>query len=135
MTKDDHVGGRGLITDELATGMFINPTSGILNHMQFSLQYCALIFHGPGPDKDTIVGHGAIAGFGLFDWVEIGAAGLYVDLPGPADNPVVGGPTIKGQILKDQGPWPEVGIGVILLFGDRRPSGRRSTSPSPRGSS
>jgi hypothetical protein len=100
MTQDEYVGGRGLITDELATGMFINPTSGILNHLQFTLQYCARIYHTRGPDKETLVGHGAIAGLGLFDWIEIGVAGLYVDMPGPADNPVVGGPTLKARLLR-----------------------------------
>jgi hypothetical protein len=119
LTPDDvYVGGRGLITAELATGMFINPTSGILNHGQFTLQYCARIFHTSGPEKDTVVSHGAIAAFGLLDLFEVGVAGLLRDLPGPLDNQMVGGPTVKVRLLKDQGPLPEIGIGAILLFGD-----------------
>ncbi|HEV8674891.1 MAG TPA: hypothetical protein VGX21_12660 [Methylomirabilota bacterium] len=118
-TEEPYVGGRGLITDTLTTGMFINPTSGILNNLQFTLQYCALIFHNPGPGKETIVGHGAIAGFGLLDWVEIGAAGLLVDTPGPDDNPKVGGPTVKVRLLKDRGGLPEIGVGGVFLFGDK----------------
>jgi hypothetical protein len=114
-----YVGGRGLITRELATGMFLNPTSGILNHFEATLQYCATIFHDPGPEKDTIVGHRAIVAVGLFDWVEIGAAGHLEDQPGPIDSPVVGGPTIKARLVKDQGPWPEVAVGGVFLFGDK----------------
>ncbi len=110
-----YVGGRGLITDELATGMFLNPTSGTLGQYQFTLQYCALIFH---VGHDTAVGHGAIAGFGLTDWLEIGAGGLLVDGPGKDDNPTVGGPMARVRLLKDAGGLPELSVGGIFLFGD-----------------
>lgn len=110
-----YVGGRGLITDELATGMFLNPTSGTLRQFEFTLQYCALIFHA---GDQTAVGHGAIAGFGITDWLEVGAQGLLVDLPGNDDNPTVGGPQLRVRVLKDEAWHPEVSVGGIFLFGD-----------------
>lgn len=110
-----YVGGRGLITDELATGMFLNPTSGTLGRYETTLQYCALIFHA---GQDTGVGHGVIAAFGVTDWLEIGAGGLLVDLPGKGDQPTVAGPTARVRLLKDEGWQPEVSIGGIFLFGD-----------------
>jgi hypothetical protein len=117
MTQETpYIGGRGLITDELATGMFLNPTSGTLRRYEFTLQYCALIFK---VDHDTAVGHGAIAGFGLTDWLEIGAAGLLVDLPGDDPNPKVGGPMARVRLLKDEGWQPELSLGGIFLFGDQ----------------
>ena len=117
--EEPYVGGRGLITREFATGMFLNPTSGILNHGQFTLQYCATIFHDPTPEKPTVVGHRAIAAVGLANWVEVGAAGELDDRPGPDKNPTIGGPMVRARLLKDQGPWPEIGIGGIFLFGDK----------------
>lgn len=111
-----YVGGRGLITEELATGMFINPTSGTLGQYQATLQYCALIFH---VNHETGVGHGAIAGFGVTDWLEIGAGGLLLDLPGEDENPTVAGPMARVRLLKDEGWQPEVSVGGVFLFGDR----------------
>ncbi len=113
--RSPYVGGRGLITEELATGMFINPTSGILRRYEATLQYCALIFH---VGHDIGVGHGAIAGFGVTDWLEVGAGGLLVDLPGKDDQPTVGGPMARVRLLKDEGWQPEVSIGGVFLFGD-----------------
>lgn len=110
-----YVGGRGLITDELVTGMFLNPTSGTLAKYEATLQYCALIFK---VGHDTAVGHGAIAGFGVTDWIEIGAGGLFVDVPGGGDNPHVAGPYGRIRVLKDESWWPELSVGGIVLLGD-----------------
>lgn len=114
-TEAPYVGGRGLITDELVTGMFLNPTSGTLRQYEFTLQYCALIFHA---GDQTAVGHGALAGFGITDWLEVGAQGLIVDLPGNEDNPNVAGPQVRVRLLKDEAGFPEVSVGGIFLFGD-----------------
>lgn len=114
-TAAPYVGGRGLITDELLTGMFINPTSGTLRQYQLDAEYCVLIFHNNG---DTVVGHGAIVNFGVTDWLEVGVSGLFVDLPGSADNLQVGGPSLKVRVLKDEGWYPEIAVGGLLLFGD-----------------
>lgn len=110
-----YVGGRGLITDELATGMFLNPTSGTLGRYEATLQYCTLIFH---VGHDTGVGHGAMAAFGVTEWIEVGAAGLLVDLPGKDDQPTVGGPMARVRLVKDEGWQPEVSVGGVFLFGD-----------------
>ena len=110
-----YVGGRGLITDELVTGMFLNPTSGTLRQYEFTLQYCALIFHA---GDQTAVGHGALAAFGITDWIEVGAQGLIVDLPGNDDNPNVAGPQFRVRLLKDEDWYPEVSVGGIFLIGD-----------------
>jgi len=111
-----YVGGRGLITEELATGMFINPTSGTLPQYQGTVQYCALIFKVA---DNTVVGHGAIATFGVTDWLEVGGGGLLADLPGPADDPVVGGPQVRLRLLKDERWLPEMSVGGVFLFGDK----------------
>ena len=110
-----YVGGRGLITDELVSGMFLNPTSGTLGRYEATLQYCTLIFH---VGHDTAVGHGVMAAFGVTDWIEVGASGLLVDLPGKDDQPTVGGPTARVRLLKDEGWQPEVSVGGVFLFGD-----------------
>jgi hypothetical protein len=119
-----YVSARGLITDELAPGMFLNPTSGTLRRFQFDLEYCALIFHVPVTDSggltqdQTAVGHGLIAGFGVTDWFEVGAAGLLVDFPGDDDNPTVGGPMARVRLLRDEDLLPELAVGGVALFGD-----------------
>jgi hypothetical protein len=110
-----YVGGRGLITDELATGLFLNPTSGTLGRHQFTLQYCALIVK---EDHDTAVGHRAMAAFGVTEWFEIGVGGRLDDQPGPDSQPTAAGPLARLRLLKDEGGLPELSVGGIFVFGD-----------------
>jgi hypothetical protein len=110
---------RGLITEQLAPGMFINPTSGTLRRLQLDLQYCALIYRDPNvADEQTAVAHGVIAGFGVTDRLEVGAAGLHADLAGEQDDPTVGGPMARLRVLEEAGRLPQVSVGGVLLFGD-----------------
>src|SRR5215204_4899285 len=53
--------GRGLLTLEGPTGMFINPTSATLPQGAYTAQYCTLF---PNTD-DEIVGHGWMASYGI----------------------------------------------------------------------
>jgi hypothetical protein len=111
-----YVGGRGLITDEMATGLFLNPTSGTLGRHQFTLQYCALISKD---GHETAVGHRAVAAFGLTEWFELGVGGLLDDRPGPDTQPTAAGPLARLRLLKDEGGLPELSVGGIFVFGDR----------------
>ncbi len=111
-----YVGGRGLITNELATGLFLNPTSGTLGRHEFTLQYCALISR---VGHDTAIGHRAIAGFGLTEWLEVGAGGRLDDAAGPGSQPAAAGPMVRLRLLKDGGGLPELAVGGIVLVGDR----------------
>jgi hypothetical protein len=110
-----YVGGLGLITRELATGMFIHPTSGTLPEHAFSLQYCAIVFR---VGDDTGVDHRAMAAFGVTDWLEVGAGGILSDPPGAGGNPGAAGPMVRVRLLKDQNWQPEVSVGGVFLFGD-----------------
>ena len=65
-------GGRGLITLEGVSGMFLNPTSGTLSQGEFTGQYCAARLDA----KDGIeVQHTPMVAYGVTDWLEIGAFG------------------------------------------------------------
>ncbi len=110
-----YVGGLGLITRELATGLFLNPTSGTLAEHAFTLQYCAVIFH---VGHDTGVDHRTVVGFGITDWLEVGAGGILSDPAGGGGNPKVGGPLVRVRLLKEERWQPEVSVGGVFLFGD-----------------
>jgi hypothetical protein len=108
--------GRGLITLEGPSGMFINPTSATLPRGASTLQYC-LFF--PNSDNRTI-GHGAMAAYGITDWLEVGATGNYVEVN--RDNPlhrefVLGGPLLRIRLLKDEGWIPQLSIGGYGKYG------------------
>ena len=112
-------GGRGLITLQGMSGMFLNPTSGTLDQGQLTLQYCLFM-----NDYDTdIVGHGLMVDYGVTDWLNIGAFGTAADLPnqdlGLFDNPVAaGGPFVRARLVKEQGWVPELSVGGIYTDGD-----------------
>src|SRR5436190_9287142 len=71
-------GGRGLITLDGMTGMFLNPTSGTLNQGQLTIQYC-VFFNDYSTD---VIGHGLLVDYGITDWFNIGVFGTAADLPG-----------------------------------------------------
>jgi len=121
VTKDptpmaQYEAGRGLITLEGPSGMFINPTSATLPQGAFTLQYC-LFF----PNSDNrIIGHGLMAAYGVRDWLEIGAVGNYIEAN--RDNPghrefVLGGPMVRVRLLKDESWWPQLSVGGYGKYG------------------
>src|SRR4051794_30387757 len=110
-------GGRGLITLQGMTGMFLNPTSGTLNQGQFTAQYC-VFFNDYSTD---VIGHGMLLDYGITDWLNVGVFGTAADLPGRNlfTDPIVGagGPFARVRLLKDQGWVPEVSIGGMYTDG------------------
>ncbi len=58
-------GQHGNITVEGPTGMFLNPTSSVLNQREFIIQYCAAILE---VGSDNIIGHNVIASYGVTDF-------------------------------------------------------------------
>jgi hypothetical protein len=113
--EEHYYGGRGLITLEGPTGMFINPTSGTLPRGKFTLQYCVYF-----PRADTnVVGHGWLLGIGVTDWLEIGAFANYARINAPVETgDFAGGPQVRVRLLRDKEWWPELCVGTYERFGD-----------------
>lgn len=107
-------GGRGLITTEGPSGLFINPTSGTMPAHAATLQYCFLL---PTNDFSEVMGHGMLLGYGVTDFIEIGAIANYIDFD-QGDDPSAVGPYVRARLLKDSGFIPEVSIGYYGKFGD-----------------
>jgi len=103
---------RGLLTIEGPTGLFINPTSATLPKGAFTAQYC---FFLPDFDFKDVIAHGALLGYGVTDWLEVGAIGLYLQ---DADLWAVG-PMVRLRLLKHEGCIPQFSIGAYGKFGDR----------------
>jgi hypothetical protein len=116
---DDHEGyqgGRGLITLEGISGMFLNPTSGTLPARSLTAQYCVAILER---NERTEYQHTAMVSYGVFDWLELGVLGRITD---PAENPTVGGggPLARLRFLKDDGWLPELSAGGMIREGNDR---------------
>lgn len=123
--KSAYKGGRGTITLQGMSGMFLNPTSGTLDQGQLTIQYCLYINRYR---HDDVVGHGLMTAYGVTDWLEVGWFGTLVELGQTnrswTDNPVaVTGPFARVRLLKEEGQWqPELSIGGMWLDGNG-PSG------------
>ncbi len=105
--------GRGLITLEGPSGLFINPTSATLPQGAFTAQYCFLL-----PENDSNPwGHGYMLAYGVTDWAEIGLIGNYIDIDN-ADDPFATGPFARIRLTKDEGWMPQFSIGGYSRFGD-----------------
>ncbi|HZJ14718.1 MAG TPA: hypothetical protein VFD27_06700 [Chthoniobacteraceae bacterium] len=106
--------GRGLITLQGPSGMFINPTSATLPKGAFTAQYCNFY----PKDSGAVVGHGWLASYGVTDWLEIGGIANLVDLNEPVDTELgIGGPMIRVRLLRDQEWWPQLSIGAYGKYG------------------
>jgi hypothetical protein len=110
-------GGRGLITLQGMSGMFLNPTSGTLNQGQLTIQYC-IFFNDYSTD---VIGHGLMIDYGITDWLNIGAFGTLADVPGRDlfESPYLGagGPFVRVRLLKEKGWIPELSVGGIYTDG------------------
>lgn len=104
--------GRGLLTLEGPTGMFINPTSATLPAGAFTAQACYL---NPNWD-DSVNGTGAVVAYGVTDWLELGVNANYI-FTDNGDLSVVG-PLARVRLLKDEGAIPQLSIGYYGKFGD-----------------
>ncbi len=110
---DGYEGGRGLITLEGPTGLFINPTSGTLPENAYTVQYCVFF----PENKTDVVGHGAFAGYGVTDDLEVGATGTYLDID-KASSLSGGGPFARYRMTKQDGNMPQTSVGAYSRFGD-----------------
>jgi hypothetical protein len=113
-------GGRGLITLEGISGLFLNPTSGTLNQGDFTGQYCAARLDQGGIE----IQHTAMAAYGVTDWFEIGAFGRINEkverLPSrstPPGDVAAGGPLLRVRMLREGNWWPEFSVGGLLREG------------------
>ncbi len=105
--------GRGLITLEGPSGMFINPTSATLPAGSATIQYCMFL-----PDRSTdIVGNGFFGAYGVTDAFEIGAIGKYID-PEGASGFGGAGPFARLRLMKHDGIVPQLSVGGYAQFGD-----------------
>jgi hypothetical protein len=106
--------GRGLLTLQGPSGMFINPTSATLPQGKFTLQYCNFY-----PENNTeIVTHGFMASYGVTDWLEVGGVANIANVPKGRDLGI-GGPLIRIRLLRDQEWWPQLSIGFYGKYGVR----------------
>ena len=113
VAEEGYEGGRGLIALEGVSGMFINPTSATIPKDASTIQYCVFFPN----NKTDVVGHGALAAYGLADDLEIGAIGTYLDFDG-GDSLSAGGPFARWRITQDNGSIPQSSLGVYSRFGD-----------------
>ena len=109
-------GGRGLITDEGITGMFLNPTSGTLNKGQIDVEFCAGVYGG-----DVGFAFQLMVAYGVLDWLEVGVTGILFDsidtLESVRETVEAVGPFIRVRVLKDEHFWPEVAVGYFSREG------------------
>jgi len=119
LAPSEYEGGRGLLTLQGPTGLFINPTSGTLPANAFTAQYC---FFLPNNSSSPVMGHGAMASYGVTDWLELGGIFTALDFNRGANPPrgdiFGGGPLIRLRLLKDEGAIPQLSVGGYFRMGD-----------------
>jgi hypothetical protein len=115
VVEEEYVGGRGLLTIEGPTGLFINPTSGTMPAGAFTAQYCFFLPNWSA--SDPLMAHGALLSFGVTDWLEIGGLLSYIDLD-HGDDLFSGGPMVRIRLLKQDSVLPELSVGGYAFFGD-----------------
>ena len=112
-TPPAYEAGRGLITLEGPSGMFINPTSATIPKGFSTIQYCMFL-----PNQNTdVIGNGLYGAYGVTDWFEVGAIGKYIDVPGGGDPSGVG-PFARLRLMQHDGLIPQLSIGGYAQFGD-----------------
>lgn len=125
-SDESYVGGRGMVTLDGMSGMFIDPTSGTLPQGALTIQYCLYInnLYGNRFNNDHVVGHGVMADYGITDWLDVGLFGEVALVPGLDtrwfDNATaIGGPFARIRLVKEQGWIPEISIGGEYFDGTR----------------
>ena len=113
--SDEYEGGRGLITLDGPSGLFLNPTSGTLPERASTIQYCVFF-----PDnRNDVVGHGVLAAYGFTDEFEFGGIATLLDFDGgdPSERGA-GGPFARYRFTKDDGFIPQISLGASARVGD-----------------
>lgn len=106
--------GRGLITLEGPSGMFMNPTSATLGARASTIQYCMFLPNGSTTDT---VGNGFMGAYGVTDSVEIGVIAKYIS-PNKGSNLSGVGPFARLRLTKNEGLMPQLSVGGYAQFGD-----------------
>jgi hypothetical protein len=120
LVKDNfYQGGRGLITNQGMSGMFLNPTSGTLRQGQFTAQWCVLLSDQRNGLPD-LFGNGVMASYGVTDWAEVGGFMVNVTIEDGFTDPnaTTAGPFFRIRVLKDEDWMPEISVGAIWLDGN-----------------
>lgn len=112
--EEAYVGGRGLLTIQGPSGLFINPTSGTMPAGAFTAQYC---FFLPNNESSPVMGHGALASYGVTDWLEVGGVFSAIDIDNSSDI-FSGGPLVRARLMKQDDVMPEISVGGYAFFGD-----------------
>ena len=115
LVEEDYVGGRGLLTIQGPSGLFINPTSGTMPAGAFTAQYCFFLPNWSA--SDPLMAHGALLSYGVTDWLEVGGVGSVLDVDG-GDEYFSGGPHARVRLLKQEGFLPELSVGGYIFLGD-----------------
>lgn len=114
-----YVGGRGLITLEGPTGLFQNSTSGVLPKGAFTTQSCLSFKESKG---DSFQWLGTLVSYGVTDWLEIGAFGLFASGFDPGtigqSHAEAGQGYARIRLLRDEGGLPELSIGGLVQRGN-----------------
>jgi hypothetical protein len=114
-----YVGGLGNVTGFGLTGLFQNPTSGILPEGALLLQDCFGINETGG---DHFNSNGLLVSYGVNDWLEVGgffasAFGLNPAAAGDSDF-YAGQAQARVRLVRDEGIMPEISIAGVAGFGD-----------------
>lgn len=112
--EENYEAGRGLLTLEGPSGMFINPTSATLPENAGTLQACVFF----PENKTDVVGYGLVGSYGLTDEFELGAQSTLVDADGGKDR-FAAGPLARYRLTKDEGSVPQLSLGAYSRLGDR----------------
>ena len=111
---ESYEAGRGLISLEGPSGMFINPTSATLPEGASTVQYCIFF-----PNNETdVIGNGLMGTYGLTDELEIGAYGNLVVIDEPSKERAAAGPIVRYRLTKDEGAMPQTAVGAYGRYGD-----------------
>ena len=109
----------GLITTLGPTGLFQNPTSGILPKNAFSVESCMAFKEN---NSDHFQSNGLLLTYGVTDWLEISGFGLIAYGLNPAvvgdSHLEMGQFNARARLVREAGALPEVTIGGIVGFGD-----------------
>ncbi len=110
-----YVGGRGVVSLEGPSGLFINPTSGTPPKGKVTAQTCAVTFdNGAG---GSVTGTTILVSYGVRDWLEIGSAAI--DIQNDSTDPAFG-PLVNVRVMRDAEKRPEVTVGYYSNEGPTR---------------
>jgi hypothetical protein len=115
----DYVGGLGNVTGFGLTGLFQNPTSGILPEGALLVQDCFGIAQTVGDNFQT---NGLLVSYGVNDWLEVGgffASAFGLDPARVGDSDFYAGQAqARVRLVRDEGIMPEISVAGVAGFGD-----------------